>query len=86
MIRSKKLCSRLYVMNRCKEVSDGFHVPRTKRVVSNYFRDKEEELSFFRDLQKRDKDDQVGSLLQPVVSEEFEANGQLIDAKLLHYV
>lgn len=37
-------------------------------------KDKDEELSFFRDIQKREKDQQVGfSLLQPV-SEEFEAN------------
>ncbi|PIN00882.1 hypothetical protein CDL12_26618 [Handroanthus impetiginosus] len=46
---------------------------RQPRRISNCFKDKEEELSFFRDLQKREKD-QVGSLLQPV-SEEFEPCG-----------
>ncbi|KAI3470160.1 hypothetical protein Pfo_026823 [Paulownia fortunei] len=56
-------------MNR-REVGEGFHAPRR---ISNCLRDRDEELSFFRDLQKREKD-QVASLLQPV-SDEFEANG-----------
>ncbi|KAL0456358.1 UNVERIFIED_CONTAM: hypothetical protein Slati_0975000 [Sesamum latifolium] len=56
-------------MNR-KEAGEGFRAPRR---ISNCFKDRDEELSFFRDLQKREKD-QVASLLQPV-SEEFEANG-----------
>ncbi|EYU24268.1 hypothetical protein MIMGU_mgv1a025170mg [Erythranthe guttata] len=42
-------------------------------MISNCLKDKDEELSFFRNIQKREKE-QVASLLQPV-SEEFEANG-----------
>ncbi|KAK4425005.1 hypothetical protein Salat_1694100 [Sesamum alatum] len=56
-------------MNR-KEAGEGFRAPRR---VSNCFKDRDEELSFFRDLQKREKD-QAASLLQPV-SDEFEPNG-----------
>lgn len=41
------------------------------RRISNCFKDRDEELSFFRDLQKREKD---VTLLQPD-SDEFEANG-----------
>ncbi|XP_011091749.1 uncharacterized protein LOC105172109 [Sesamum indicum] len=58
------------MMNR-KEVGEGFRAPRR---ISNCFKDRDEELSFFRDLQKRQKD-QVASLLQPVSEEFEEANG-----------
>ncbi|KAL8048841.1 hypothetical protein ABFX02_07G093300 [Erythranthe guttata] len=53
-----------------RDVSEGF---RTRGMISNCIKDKDEELSFFRNIQKREKE-QVASLLQPV-SEEFEANG-----------
>ncbi|KAL2469437.1 Uncharacterized protein Adt_37573 [Abeliophyllum distichum] len=43
------------------------------RKLSNCVKDRDEELSFFRDLQKREKDE-IASLLQPV-SNEFEPNG-----------
>ncbi|CAI9776150.1 unnamed protein product [Fraxinus pennsylvanica] len=43
------------------------------RKIYNSVKDKDEELSFFRDIQKREKDE-IASLLQPV-SNEFEANG-----------
>ncbi|KAL2463411.1 uncharacterized protein Fot_53067 [Forsythia ovata] len=43
------------------------------RKLSNCVKDRDEELSFFRDLQKREKDE-ISSLLQPV-SNEFEPNG-----------
>ncbi|KAH6770338.1 hypothetical protein C2S52_015141 [Perilla frutescens var. hirtella] len=56
-------------MNR-RDASDVFHKPRR---ISNCFKDRDEELSFFRDLKNREKD-QTACLLQPV-SEEFEANG-----------
>lgn len=58
------------MMNR-REVGEGFRAPRR---ISNCLKDRDEELSFFRDLKKREKD-QVASLLQPV-SDEFEANGE----------
>ncbi|EYU41054.1 hypothetical protein MIMGU_mgv1a017972mg, partial [Erythranthe guttata] len=44
-------------------------------MISNCIKDKDEELSFFRNIQKLEKE-QAASLLQPV-SEEFEANGEL---------
>ncbi|KAL7106215.1 hypothetical protein ACP275_07G098200 [Erythranthe tilingii] len=53
-----------------RDVSEGF---RARGMISNCIKDKDEELSFFRNIQKREKE-QVASLLQPV-SEEFEANG-----------
>ncbi|KAL7145390.1 hypothetical protein ABFS83_07G080100 [Erythranthe nasuta] len=53
-----------------RDVSEGF---RARGMISNCLKDKDEELSFFRNIQKREKE-QVASLLQPV-SEEFEANG-----------
>ncbi|KAL7106213.1 hypothetical protein ACP275_07G098000 [Erythranthe tilingii] len=53
-----------------REVTEGF---RARGMISNCIKDKDEELSFFRNIQKREKE-QVASLLQPV-SEEFEANG-----------
>ncbi|KAL8048844.1 hypothetical protein ABFX02_07G093500 [Erythranthe guttata] len=52
------------------EVTEGF---RARRMISTCIKDNDEELSFFRNIQKREKE-QVASLLQPV-SEEFEANG-----------
>ncbi|KAK6146325.1 hypothetical protein DH2020_020194 [Rehmannia glutinosa] len=57
-------------MNRREVGDEGFGAARR---ISNCLRDKDEELSFFRDIQKREKD-QVGSLLHPV-SDEFEPNG-----------
>ncbi|XP_012833074.1 PREDICTED: uncharacterized protein LOC105953939 [Erythranthe guttata] len=51
-----------------RDVSEGF---RARGMISNCIKDKYEELSFFRNIQKREKE-QVASLLQPV-SEEFEA-------------
>ncbi|KAL1544874.1 inositol-1,3,4-trisphosphate 5/6-kinase [Salvia divinorum] len=56
-------------MNR-REAGEGF-----QKVIgiSNCFKDRDEELSFFRDLKKREKD-QYASLLHPI-SDEFEANG-----------
>ncbi|KAL9162496.1 hypothetical protein ABFS82_07G093500 [Erythranthe guttata] len=53
-----------------REVTEGF---RARGMISNCIKDKDEELSFFRNIQKREKE-QAASLLQPV-SEEFEANG-----------
>ncbi|XP_012833077.1 PREDICTED: uncharacterized protein LOC105953942 [Erythranthe guttata] len=53
-----------------RDVSEDF---RARGMISNCIKDKDEELSFFRNIQKREKE-QVASLLQPV-SEEFEANG-----------
>ncbi|XP_022848772.1 uncharacterized protein LOC111371092 [Olea europaea var. sylvestris] len=47
---------------------EGMH-----RKISNSVKDRDEELSFFRDIQKREKDE-IASLLQPV-SNEFEVNG-----------
>lgn len=49
---------------------DGMH-----RKISNSVKDRDEELSFFRDIQKREKDE-IASLLQPV-SNEFEVNGKI---------
>lgn len=59
-------------MNRREAGDEGFHKPRR---VSNCFKDRDEELSFFRDLKKRDED-QAATLLHPAVSEEFEPNGE----------
>ncbi|KAL8048837.1 hypothetical protein ABFX02_07G093100 [Erythranthe guttata] len=53
-----------------RDVSEDF---RARGMISNCIKDKDEELSFFWNIQKREKT-QVASLLQPV-SEEFEANG-----------
>ncbi|XP_012837557.1 PREDICTED: zonadhesin-like [Erythranthe guttata] len=57
-------------MHRREVTAEGF---RACGMISNCIKDKHEELSFFRDIQKREKE-QAASLLQPV-SEEFEANG-----------
>ncbi|XP_047979238.1 uncharacterized protein LOC125221156 [Salvia hispanica] len=46
---------------------------REARGISNCFKDRDEELSFFRDLKKREKD-QSPSLLHPI-SDDFEPNG-----------